>query len=102
MKKVTTVLIVAVSLMFIVSCGTSNDISGEYVCIEHYTEEGVGELSLDFNKDGTVIMKPVNMKGEYSVEGNTVKLKLEHFDLTFTKDGDILTSSDGTVVYQKK
>ncbi|MCF7915366.1 MAG: hypothetical protein K9L66_09375 [Spirochaetaceae bacterium] len=57
---------------------------------------------MEFSKDGTVLMKPVNMKGDYSVEGNTVTLELEHFDLTFTKDGNILTSSDGTVAYEKK
>lgn len=67
MKNVAVSLLVALALVFIVSCGASNDISGEYVCIKHFSEDGVGELSLDF-----------------------------------AKDGDIHTSSDGTVAYEKK
>ena len=103
MKNLTMVLLVAVSLMVVTSCGTSTNLSGEYICIELFGGDAmVGELSLDFGKDGTVIMKPLNSKGDYSIEGNTVTVELEAFDLTFTKDGDILTSSDGTVVYEKK
>jgi hypothetical protein len=30
----------------------------------------VGKLSLDFEKDGTVIMKPLNKEGTYEVEGD--------------------------------
>ncbi len=102
MKHGAAFLAIFVSLVFIVSCGTSSDLRGEYVCVEHFSEGMVGKISLDFNDDGTVLMKPLNSKGNYSIEGNTVTVELEQFDLTFTKDGDVLTSSDKTVVYEKK
>ena len=47
-------------------------------------------------------MKPLNSEGKFSVEGDTVTVNLEQFDLTFTKDGDKLISSDKTVVYEKQ
>jgi len=62
----------------------------------------VGNISLDFQENGTVLMKPLNSEGKFSVEGDTVTVNLEQFDLTFTKDGDKLISSDKTVVYEKQ
>ncbi len=102
MKHILSGCIVVFSLLFIISCGSSNDLSGEYECIKHFSEEMVGVVSLELNKDGTVVMKPINHEGTYSVEGDTVTLELEHFDLTFKRDGDRLVSSDETTVYEKK
>ncbi|MFP4179859.1 MAG: hypothetical protein ACLFQW_04415 [Spirochaetaceae bacterium] len=102
MKNVSLVFAVAALLFFLVSCGSSNDLSGEYDCIEHFTEDMVGKVSLELNKDGTVIMNPINHKGTYKIEEDMVTLELEHFDLTFTREGDKLVSSDETTVYQKK
>ena len=102
MKHVLLVFTVAVLVLFLFACGSSNDLSGEYECIEHFSEDMVGKVSLDLNKDGTVVMNPINHKGTYKVEGDKVTLELEHFDLTFTREGDKLISSDETTVYQKK
>jgi hypothetical protein len=102
MKTVSLLFTVAALFFFLVSCGSSNDLSGNYDCIEHYTEDLVGKVSLEFDKDGTVVMKPINHKGTYKIEEDKVILELEHFDLTFTRDGDKLISSDETTVYQKK
>jgi len=102
MKYVTVSIVLVVSLFVCVSCDSSNSLSGEYVCTEHFTEAMVGNISLDFQKDGTVLMKPLNSEGKYTVEGNKVVINLEQFDLTFTRDGNTLTSSDKTVVYEKQ
>ncbi len=102
MKNIALVFIIVFSIFFVISCGSSNDLSGEYDCIKHFSEEMVGVVSLEFNKDGTVIMKPINHEGTYTIEGDNVTLELEHFDLTFKRDGDKLISSDETTVYQKK
>lgn len=102
MKNVSLFFAAVVLILFLFSCGSSNDLSGEYECIKHFTEDLVGKVSLEFNKDGTVLMKPINQKGTYKIEGANVTLELEHFDLTFTRDGDKLISSDETTVYQKK
>ncbi len=102
MKKLLFVLIIIFSLFLLFACNSSSGLSGEYACTEHYTESMVGKISLEFNKDGTVLMQPLNSEGKYTVEGDTVTINLEQFDLTFTKDGDTLTSSDKTVVYEKK
>lgn len=102
MKNVTFIFAIAVLIVFLFSCGSSNDLSGEYECIKHFTEGLVGEVSLEFNKDGTVLMKPINQEGTYKIEGDNVTLELEYFDLTFTREGDKLISSDKTTVYQKK
>ncbi|MBN2510556.1 MAG: hypothetical protein JXB03_09770 [Spirochaetales bacterium] len=102
MKYVSVSLIVIVSLFLLAACGASNALNGEYICTKHFSEELAGEVSLVFQKDGTVEMKPINQKGEYKVEGDKVTLSLEYFDLTFTKDGNTLTSSDKTTVYEKK
>lgn len=95
-------LIVIVSIAFVIACGSSNDLNGEYDCIKHFSEDLVGKVSLEFSKDGGVVMKPLNQEGTYTIEGDKVTLQLEHFDLTFTKEGDKLISSDETTVYQKK
>jgi hypothetical protein len=102
MRYVTVTVVLLVSLVFLVCCDSSDSLSGEFVCTEHYTESMVGKISLDFQKDGTVHMKPLNSEGDYAVEGNKVTVHLEQFDLTFTRDGDKLISSDKTVVYQKQ
>ena len=102
MKKLLVALIILFSLFLLFACNSSSGLNGEYVCTEHYSEGMVGQISLEFNKDGTVLMQPLNSEGDYTVEGNTVTIELEQFDLTFTKDGDTLTSSDKTVVYEKK
>jgi len=102
MKYVTVSIVLVVSLFVCVSCDSSNSLSGEYVCTEHFTEAMVGNISLDFQENGTVLMKPLNSEGKFSVEGDTVTVNLEQFDLTFTKDGDKLISSDKTVVYEKQ
>lgn len=102
MKNIFLVFIIALSLFFVISCGSSNDLSGEYVSIKHFSEEMVGKVSLEFNKDGTVVMNPINHEGTYNIEGDNVLLELEHFDLTFKRDGDRLISSDETTVYVKK
>ena len=101
MKNVTVYIVLFVSLFVLFSCGSSG-LSGEYVAIEHFTDALVGEVSLVFQKDGTVLMKPLNNEGTYTIEGDTVIVKLEYFDLTFTKDGDKLISSDETTVYEKQ
>ena len=101
MKNILVVVIV-LSLFFVISCGSSNDLSGEYDCIKNYSEDLVGKVSLEFNKDGTVVTKPINHEGTYKIEGDTVTLELEHFDLTFKRDGNKLISSDETAVYEKK
>ena len=62
----------------------------------------VGELSLDFNDDGTVNMKPFKKPGAYKVEGNTITITIQELDITFIKDGDTLHSPDNTVAYTKK
>jgi hypothetical protein len=102
MKNISLVFIIVLSVFFAVSCGPSNDLSGEYDCIKHYSEELVGKVSLELNKDGTVVMNPINHKGTYKIDGDTVTLELEHFDLTFTREGGKLISSDETIVYEKK
>ena len=102
MKYVTISVVLFVSLFVLFSCGSSSDLSGEYVCTKHLSESLVGEISLDFQKDGTVLMKPLNSEGKYTVEGDTVTIDLEQFDLTFTKDGDKLISSDESIVYEKQ
>jgi len=102
MKNVTISVVLFVSLFVLFSCGASSGLSGEYVAIEHFTDSLVGEVSLVFQKDGTVLMKPLNNEGTYTVEGDTVTVALEYFDLTFTKDGDKLISSDKTIVYEKQ
>lgn len=102
MKYVTVSVVLVVSLFVLFSCGSSSDLSGEYVCIEHFTDSMVGEVSLVFQKDGTVLMKPLNSEGNYTVEGDTVTVELEYFDLTFTREGGKLISSDETIVYEKQ
>ena len=102
MKYVTVSVVLVASLFVLFSCGSSKALSGEYVCTEHVAESLVGEISLDFQKDGTVVMKPLNSEGKYTVEGDTVTIDLEQFDLTFTKDGNKLVSSDKTIVYEKQ
>ena len=102
MKYVTVAIILVVSLCVCISCGSSNGLSGEFVCTEHYSESMVGEISLDFQKDGTVLMKPLNSEGKYTVEGNKVVVALDQFDLTFTREGNKLISSDKTVVYEQQ
>ena len=102
MKYVTVLFFLVVSLFVFFSCESSADLSGEYVCTEHFSESMVGKISLDFQNDGTVLMKPLNSEGKYTVERNTVTVNLEQFDLTFTKEGNTLTSSDETVVYEKQ
>jgi len=102
MKKVPLLFAFAVLIISLFSCGSSNDLSGKYDCIEHFSDDMVGKVSLELNKDGTAIMNPINHKGTYKIEGDKVILELEHFDLTFTRDGDKLISSDKTTVYQKK
>jgi outer membrane lipoprotein-sorting protein len=102
MKKVSLFFSAALLIFFLVSCGSSNDLSGKYDCIEHFSEDMVGKVSLELNKDGTVVMNPINHKGTYEIEGDKVILELDHFDLTFTREGDKLISSDETTVYQKK
>jgi hypothetical protein len=101
MKYFTLIFVMLVSIFLLFACGSSNDLSGEYVCTKHITDDMVGELSLDFQKDGTVIMKPLNREGSYEVNGDTVSLDVG-FELTFTKEGNTLSSSDGSVVYEKK
>ncbi len=102
MKYVTVAIILVISLFMCISCDSSNSLSGEFVCTEHFTDSMVGKISLDFQKDGTVLMKPLNSEGKYTVDGNKVVVNLEQFDLTFTKEGNTLTSSDKTVVYEKQ
>lgn len=102
MKNVALAFIFVVAVFFLVSCGSSNDLAGEYDCIKHFSEEMVGKVSLEFNKDGTVLMNPINSEGTYKIEGDKVTLELEHFDLTFTQEGDKLISTDETTVYEKK
>jgi hypothetical protein len=102
LKNVTISVVLFVSLVVLFSCGSSSGLSGEYVAIEHFTDSPAGEVSLDLQKDGTVLMKPLNNEGTYTIDGDTVIVQLEYFDLTFTKDGDKLNSSDETAVYQKQ
>ncbi|MDZ7794464.1 MAG: hypothetical protein U5P10_12475 [Spirochaetia bacterium] len=102
MKNVLLLFTVAVLIVFLISCGPSNDLSGKYDCIEHFSEDMVGKVSLELNKDGTAVMNPINHEGTYKMEGDKVILELEHFDLNFTRDGDKLISFDETTVYQKK
>jgi len=102
MKNASLLFSVAVLIFFLFSCGSSNDLSGEYACIDHFSDDMVGKVSLELNKDGTAVMNPINHKGTYKTEGDKVILELEHFDLTFTREGDTLISSDETTVYQKK
>jgi uncharacterized lipoprotein YehR (DUF1307 family) len=102
MKNGSLLFAVAVLVFSLVSCGSSNDLSGKYDCIEHFSEDLVGKVSLELNKDGTAVMNPINHKGTYKLEGDKVILELEHFDLTFTREGDKLISSDETTVYQKQ
>lgn len=101
MKYFSLTFIAIVALILLFSCAASDDVSGTYECVEHFTEDMVGELALDFAKDGTVVMQPLNREGTYEVDGDTVTLDVG-FELNFTKDGNRLTSSDGTVVYEKK
>ncbi len=96
------IMVLVCSFLLLFACSSSSGISGEYVCTEHYTESMEGQLSLDFQSGGTVLMKPLNSEGKYSVDGDTVTVKLDQFDLTFTIDGQKLVSADKTVVYEKQ
>ena len=47
MKNVLLLFTIAVLIVFLVSCGPSNDLSGEYDCIEHFSDDMVGKVSLE-------------------------------------------------------
>jgi len=102
MKKFIVLFVLLVLVFFIVACGSSNSLAGEYECTKHFSESMVGKISLDFSKDGTVIMKPFGNEGTYQVDSGSITIDLGNVDLTLKQDGNKLSTSDGSIVYEKK
>lgn len=95
MKKVKAVMAIAVVVMLFTACGTTK-------IVGHWQSVG-GSGEIEFFSDGTYTSDDVNYQGDYSVDGNRIKLQgilVPDIVREFKVSGDTLTIYDdsGAVV----
>lgn len=95
-------LSIFIVLLLALSCGSSGELDGEYLCIKNYSDAMVGKVILNLEKGGKVVLLPLNSHGTYSIEGDKVVIELKQFNLTFKIDGNKLVSENGAAVYEKR
>ena len=65
-------------------------------------EDPTGQVTVDIDKDGTILFQPVNMAGPYEVElaYNDVTLKVETYVKPYLRDWILVGFAEGTVGYR--